>query len=59
VTVLVGETYAPVEEWLVQLLSEVREAGSDTLVISSENLGVRQLVTNGREIHKILPGVVR
>ena len=45
--------FAPVEEWLLQLLTQVRQAGSDTLVISSENLGVRQLVTNGRPIHEI------
>ena len=48
-----GNEFAPVEEWVIQLLTEVRRAGSDTLVISSENLGVRQLVTNGRPIHEV------
>jgi hypothetical protein len=47
------QQFVPVEEWLLQLLARARKAGCDTLVISSENLGVRQLVTNGRPIHQI------
>lgn len=45
--------FGPVEDWLLGLLAEARRAGSDTLVVSSENLGVRQLVTGGRRLHEI------
>lgn len=49
-----SQDFDPVENWLVRLLDGAREAGCDTLVVSSENLGVRQLVSAGRGLHEIL-----
>jgi hypothetical protein len=48
-----AQDFDPVEDWLVGLLERAREAACDTLVVSSENLGVRQLVSGGRGLHEV------
>lgn len=45
--------WGDLEEWLTSLLDRAGEAGCDTLVVSSENLGVRQLVEPGRPMHEL------
>lgn len=47
------QEWGPVQEWLTSLLDRAREAGCETLVVSSENLGVRQLVEPGRPMHEL------